>query len=196
MSTLAIASVLFVVRLAQGLTAMGKGLLTLSPHHSDRMLLHRPALGGLLAVLIACTDMRATILDKYHYILFFLTPAINPRVCVTVTVDPDNNNAVALCPVNVRVGLAVETVGQAGRPKTITGFQTHSTPVLLGQRERAELASPEHRSIASVVEGVVIVKKVDPSLLGGLVVRIGARLFDSSLKSRLQRLQYAMKGAA
>jgi F-type H+-transporting ATPase subunit delta len=39
-------------------------------------------------------------------------------------------------------------------------------------------------------------KTVDPSLLGGLVVRIGARLFDSSLKSRLQRLQYAMKGAA
>jgi F-type H+-transporting ATPase subunit delta len=37
---------------------------------------------------------------------------------------------------------------------------------------------------------------VDPNLLGGLVVRIGARLYDSSLKSRLQRLQYAMKGAA
>ncbi len=43
---------------------------------------------------------------------------------------------------------------------------------------------------------VDINKKVDPSLLGGLVLRIGARLFDSSLKSRLQRLQYAMKGAA
>jgi len=43
---------------------------------------------------------------------------------------------------------------------------------------------------------VNIVKRVDPNLLGGLVVRIGARLFDSSLKSRLQRLQYAMKGAA
>jgi F-type H+-transporting ATPase subunit delta len=27
-------------------------------------------------------------------------------------------------------------------------------------------------------------------------VRVGARLFDSSIKSRLQRLQYAMKGAA
>lgn len=37
---------------------------------------------------------------------------------------------------------------------------------------------------------------VDPSLLGGLVVRIGARIYDTSLKSRLQRLQYAMKGAA
>ena len=43
---------------------------------------------------------------------------------------------------------------------------------------------------------VRIEDQVDPSLLGGLVVRIGARLYDTSLKSRLQRLQYAMKGAA
>ena len=37
---------------------------------------------------------------------------------------------------------------------------------------------------------------VDPSLLGGLTLRIGARLYDASIKSRLQRLQHAMKGAA
>jgi len=43
---------------------------------------------------------------------------------------------------------------------------------------------------------VNIEDRVDPSLLGGLVVRVGARLYDTSLKSRLQRLQYAMKGAA
>ena len=43
---------------------------------------------------------------------------------------------------------------------------------------------------------VRIEDQVDDSLLGGLVVRIGARLYDTSLKSRLQRLQYAMKGAA
>ena len=42
-------------------------------------------------------------------------------------------------PVSVRVGQAVETVGQAGKPKTITGFQTHTTPVLLGVRDRAEV---------------------------------------------------------
>jgi len=28
------------------------------------------------------------------------------------------------------------------------------------------------------------------------VVRIGSRLYDNSIKSKLQRLQYAMKGAA
>ncbi len=43
---------------------------------------------------------------------------------------------------------------------------------------------------------VNIVRRVDPSLLGGLIVKVGARLYDTSLKSRLQRLQYAMKGAA
>jgi hypothetical protein len=32
-------------------------------------------------------------------------------------------------PCSVRVGMAVDTVGQAGKPKTITGFQTHTTPV-------------------------------------------------------------------
>ena len=36
--------------------------------------------------------------------------------------------------------------------------------------------------------------KTDPSLLGGLVVKVGSRMVDSSLKSKLQRLQLAMKG--
>ena len=52
------------------------------------------------------------------------------------------------------------------------------------------------RLIESGYGNVNLQETVDPSLLGGLVVRIGARLYDTSLKSRLQRLQYAMKGAA
>ena len=52
------------------------------------------------------------------------------------------------------------------------------------------------RLIEAGYGSVNIQDTVDPALLGGLVVRIGARLYDTSLKSRLQRLQYAMKGAA
>ena len=52
------------------------------------------------------------------------------------------------------------------------------------------------RLIEAGYGNVKIEEQVDPALLGGLVVRIGARLYDSSIKSRLQRLQYAMKGAA
>jgi F-type H+-transporting ATPase subunit delta len=52
------------------------------------------------------------------------------------------------------------------------------------------------RLIEAGYGNVDIVRRVDPGLLGGLVVRIGARLYDTSLRSRLQRLQYAMKGVA
>ena len=36
--------------------------------------------------------------------------------------------------------------------------------------------------------------RVDPSLLGGMVVKIGSRMVDGSLKGQLQRLQLSMKG--
>jgi F-type H+-transporting ATPase subunit delta len=52
------------------------------------------------------------------------------------------------------------------------------------------------RLIEAGYGNVNILEKVEPDLLGGLVVRVGARLYDTSLKSRLQRLQHAMKGAA
>ena len=38
--------------------------------------------------------------------------------------------------------------------------------------------------------------RVDPSLIGGLVVRIGSRLIDTSLKTKLNRLEATMKGVA
>jgi len=62
-------------------------------------------------------------------------------------------------PVSVRVGQAVDVVGQAGKPKTITGFQTHTTPVLLAAGERAELASDEYTPLSNLLEGFVILKK-------------------------------------
>jgi F-type H+-transporting ATPase subunit delta len=37
---------------------------------------------------------------------------------------------------------------------------------------------------------------VDADILGGLLVKVGSRLFDSSIRSKLQRLQLAMKGVA
>jgi F-type H+-transporting ATPase subunit delta len=43
---------------------------------------------------------------------------------------------------------------------------------------------------------VRLTETVDASILGGLIVKIGSRLYDTSIKSRLQRLSYAMKGAA
>ena len=41
---------------------------------------------------------------------------------------------------------------------------------------------------------VTIAKKVDPALLGGLVIKVGSRMIDSSIKTKLTKLQLAMKG--
>lgn len=40
---------------------------------------------------------------------------------------------------------------------------------------------------------VQIVTKVDPSILGGLVVKMGSRMVDSSLRTKLNNLKIAMK---
>ena len=38
--------------------------------------------------------------------------------------------------------------------------------------------------------------RVDPALIGGLVVKVGSRMIDNSLRNKLQRLQLAMKGTS
>jgi len=147
------ADALFVVRVSQGLISLAKGLVSISPIHSDRFLLNGPAVAGLLSVLFCFLDSKTSILDKYHYLLYMIVPAINPRYVVTL----DEN--LETVPLNVRVGQALETVGQAGRPKTISGFQTHVTPVLVGLKERAEMASQEYIAMTSILEGTVLVEK-------------------------------------
>ena len=37
--------------------------------------------------------------------------------------------------------------------------------------------------------------RVDPSILGGIKVRVGSRLFDASLKTKLDQLKFALKRA-
>ncbi|MFY0611690.1 MAG: F0F1 ATP synthase subunit delta [Hyphomicrobiaceae bacterium] len=46
---------------------------------------------------------------------------------------------------------------------------------------------------ASVGKDVMLETKVDPSLLGGLVVKIGSRMVDSSLKTKIATLKTRMK---
>lgn len=144
---------LFMVRIAQGLLHMGKGTLSLNPFHTDRHILSRVATAGLLAVLVSMIDASKFITLDSHYLLYFIVTAMHPRFLVTLDED------LKPLKVNVRVGQAVDVVGQAGRPKTITGWQTQSTPVVLGYGERAELEDEEYITLNSTLEGLVILKK-------------------------------------
>ncbi|EKG13391.1 Proteasome/cyclosome regulatory subunit [Macrophomina phaseolina MS6] len=144
---------LFMVRIAQGLLHMGKGTLSVNPFHTDRQVLSRVAAAGLLTVLVSLIDAKQFVLSDSHYLLYFMVTAMQPRFLITVDED------LKPLTVNVRVGQAVDVVGQAGRPKTITGWQTQSTPVLLAYGERAELEDEQYISLNSTLEGVVILRK-------------------------------------
>ncbi|KAG6379757.1 26S proteasome regulatory complex non-ATPase subcomplex Rpn1 subunit [Boletus reticuloceps] len=137
---------LFTVRIAQGLVHMGKGTIGLNPFFSDRNIMSRPAVAGLLATLTAFTDAKAFVLDKYHWMLYYLVSAMYPRFLITLNEDLEN------LPVT-------GPRGPAGKPRTISGFQTHQTPVRLGTTERAELATEEYIPYAHVLEGFVILQK-------------------------------------
>ena len=72
------------------------------------------ATAGLCTVLVSFLVCN-TILGNSHYIFYGLVAAVQPRMLVTF------NEELWPLPGNVRLG-------QDGKPKTITGFQAHTTP--------------------------------------------------------------------
>jgi len=154
---------LFCVRFAQGILHLGKGSLTMNPFHSDGLLMHKSALSGLLTTLFCLCIGEKFLQGDSCWVLYSLALALQPRMLVTIgeaeedAGDEDADMKSILT--EVRVGTAVDIVGLAGKPKTITGFQTHKTPVLIGSGERAELASDEYIPLSEILEGVIILKK-------------------------------------
>lgn len=96
---------LFIVRIAQGLVHMGKGLLGLNPFHSDKFLFSNVSLAGLLTTVFAATDMGTFFCGKHHYFLYYLTLSMYPRMLITL------NEKLEPLKTTVRVGQALDTVG-------------------------------------------------------------------------------------
>lgn len=59
----------------------------------------------------------------------------------------------------------------------------------------AQITAVEQALKKAVGGDVAVSHKVDPSLIGGLIVKVGSRMVDTSVATQLQRLKLAMKGA-
>ena len=59
-----------------------------------------------------------------------------------------------------------------------------------------QLESVERQLAAAAGQTVKLSTTVDPSLLGGLVVRVGSRMIDASIRTKLRQLELVLKGAA
>jgi F-type H+-transporting ATPase subunit delta len=107
---------------------------------------------------------------------------------------------------NATVSNFVKVVARNGRlfalPATIKAFQA------LAARDRGEVSAEvtsatalSKEQVASLAETlkqkigktVTLTEHVDPSLIGGLVVKVGSQMIDSSLKTKLSAIKIAMK---
>ena len=73
---------------------------------------------------------------------------------------------------------------------------THATATSASSLTKDEAAALTHRLEEYTGGRVELDVQVDPSLLGGLVVRVGDRLIDGSVRSRLERLRNQLVSGA
>ena len=99
-------------------------------------------------------------------------------------------------------------LGQNGRsrdlPGVIAGFETlyakHTGLVAaevvsaqpLDAKQLAAIKAALNKSLGKAPE---LTARVDPSILGGLKVKVGSKLFDASLKTKLDQMKFALKRA-
>ncbi|MHB1101883.1 MAG: F0F1 ATP synthase subunit delta [Devosia sp.] len=116
------------------------------------------------------------------------------------------NSILAQAKVHPTVANFVRVVARNGRlfalPAIITSFRalaaegrgeiaaevTSAAP--LSRSQLSDLAQTLKRKIGKTV---TLNEHVDPSLIGGLVVKVGSRMIDSSLKTKLTAMKIAMK---
>lgn len=102
-------------------------------------------------------------------------------------------------------GIVARNRRVAALPLIITAFMAERAKALgervaevtVAQPMTAEQQAQLERALNPDRAGKVKVSlKVDPEILGGLVVQMGSRRIDQSIRNRLLRLQQHMKGAA
>ena len=146
-------NILSVLRISQGLLHMAKGSMSLDPIHSNGLLLSQTGLAGILVAVLSFTEYEKLICDRFPWLMYSLSLSMKPRALMTLNEEGESQS------IQVMVGQGVDTVGMPGTPRTIKGFQVHSTPVLIGFSEKCELDGDEYVVNSDVLEDVVIVKK-------------------------------------
>ncbi len=107
---------------------------------------------------------------------------------------------------NATVANFVKVVARNGRlfalPSIIKAFKALAAAergeVSADVTSAAPLSAAQRKSLADTLKGkigktVTLTEHVDPSLIGGLVVKVGSQMIDSSLKTKLTAMKIAMK---
>lgn len=71
--------------------------------------------------------------------------------------------------------------------------ETSATVTAAAKLTETQITALKQALKAALGKDVMLEERVDPALLGGLVVKVGSRMIDSSLRTRLNSLRVAMK---
>jgi F-type H+-transporting ATPase subunit delta len=102
------------------------------------------------------------------------------------------------------LGLLSANARTSGLPEVATAFARLAAEkrgaVAAEVTTAIKLTADQAKGVAAALRQALgkdpeITTRVDPSILGGLKVRVGSRLFDASLKTRLDQLKFALKRA-
>jgi F-type H+-transporting ATPase subunit delta len=109
--------------------------------------------------------------------------------------DPLTRNFLSLLAANLRAAALPAVIKAferltAARRGAVAAEVTSAIPLTASQAEG--VAAALRLALGKDPE---ITTRVDPAILGGLKVRVGSRLFDSSLKSRLDHMKFALTRA-
>ena len=102
------------------------------------------------------------------------------------------------------LGLLAANGRAAALPAVITGFEDLSAKargaVSAEVTTAVALTGAQAKGVAAALRQALgkdpeITTRVDPAILGGIRVKVGSRLFDASLRSKLESLKFALKRA-
>ena len=143
-----------------------------------------------------------------------LSDSTELRAALASPVHASEEKAKVLSTLAAKAGLSnlstkfIGTVGENGRSADLQA-RTHAFARAMARHRgatAAQVTSAQRLSEAQLNElkaalakaigkDVDVTTAVSEDLLGGLIVKVGSRMFDSSLKTKLEGLKVAMKGA-
>lgn len=158
--------------------------------------------GALDAVAADLTALRGMIAGSDDFKAFIMAPSLSRKQ----TADA----AAALAKGAKFHALTANIMGVCAQNRRLTALDAIATAFLKHLAEKRgeteakvtvarPLTKAQENALTDAVKQAVGAKatlsvEIDPSLLGGMIVKLGSKMFDSSLKTKLGRLQTAMKG--
>jgi F-type H+-transporting ATPase subunit delta len=157
--------------------------------------------GSLVAVEQGLDSISQMINESADFSRFLRSPVIGAEA-KAVAADA----ILAKAKVDKTVAKLVKVVARNGRlfalPEIVAAFKqlaadargeataevTSATP--LSSKQLSSLAETLKTKLGKTVK---LIENVDPSLIGGLVVKVGSQMIDSSLKTKLTAMKIAMK---